>query len=728
VLLILTALLPLGCGGRYALPEGWLGHCYKLLEHPESFAGKADALKLATGYFTYNIDTREAVRIGVSKALSFDVFLPSEGKLKFAYGFGNELSGYAPEVTLTVKAEAEGIDAELESLKISTKDEDKAGHWSDASIAFPADVSGYMRLTFSLAGPKDAQPGGVMLIAHPTIVAPDKAGKFKRVIWISIDTLRPDHLGCYGYQRPTSPNIDAFAKEATLFEYCLTPGAWTFPSYAAMFTGKYPSITGSTTNMQRLPPSERTLAELISATDMATFSVQNIPWAGTQSGLNRGFDTCKLFWNEYADVSLEYSRKWLAQHADEDVFMFIHLFDPHVPYNPKDKFFGTFDPGYKGGYKRTVIGLEHISEGKAKLSDAERNHIIALYDEDILGCDEDVGNFLKFLKENDIYSDSLIIINSDHGEEFGEHGKYEHGHQLYNESLLVPMIIRGPGYDKGKRIKGMCADFDIFPTILEWLKIEVSEGLNAVSLNNLMKGQVEKEKRWLLSEQMLTGVEQKAVSTDKYRYIFHTLDGKEELYDVTEDPLLLADISAQRNATSRNFRYFVREYTLNQGTGWHVRISRGKVDWAGEPFYEGKIIVPSGFVDVKRTQLGDKDEFEQNGNELTFRISIGQYNYKAFDFTTNDENDRVLFEVASPNNPNPNNFVFIGPELTPMPDNSFTLCILDPIFGLGMPQFLQSPGHDGLHIWGNSKTLHEKVTPEIDKETVEALKSLGYLQ
>ncbi len=727
IALLLAAFVPVSCGGGTHLPEGWVSHVYKLIEHPDAFTGTKGQFEEINNYITLNTDTRRAFRMWDNSDLSFDVNLPVDGKIKFAYGFGEDLSGYQPEVSLEVKAsDGENI-KDLDSVKIGTTSPEQISGWTDVAIPIPLDATGQQRLSFTLSGFDAGRPWQSFFLAHPSIVAPTIGAQPKRIILISVDTLRADHIGCYGYNRPTTPNIDAFAQEATLFENCLTPGAWTFPAYAAMFTGKYPSITGATTNMQSLPVSERTLADIISASDFATFSVVNVSWPGAPSGLNRGFDSSKLFWDQYADVSLDYAREWLKRHAEDDVFMFIHLFDPHQPYFPKDKFFGTFDPGYEGRYKRKSAGLEFVTAGEGKLTEAERKHLVALYDEDILGCDESIGNFLQFLKDGNFYEDSLIIINADHGEEFGEHGKYEHGHQLYTESIRVPTIIRGPGFTAGERIKGLCGNFDIFPTILEWLKIEVPGDLNAVSLNELINGRAEEGKRWLLTEQLLTGVEQKAVSTDVYRYIYHTLDGKEELYDITDDPVELSNIADQRNATSRNYRYLVKEYALNQGIGWHVRIVRGKPEWHGEPFYEGRIVAPSGFAEVKRTRIGDNDKFEQVGNELTFHISVGSYNYKAFDFTTNDENDQVQFEISSPNNPRPGDFVFIGPELIPMPDSSFSLSILDPLFGLGMPQFLQSPGHDGLHIWGTSAALHEEVTPDLDNETIEELKSLGYL-
>jgi hypothetical protein len=276
-------------------------------------------------------------------------------------------------------------------------------------------------------------------------------------------------------------------------------------------------------------------------------------------------------------------------------------------------------------------------------------------------------------------------------------------------------------------VHGMCSNFDVFPTILTWFGIKVPDDLDAVSLQKLDDGDVAPDSRLLLTEQLYFGVEQKGVSTDTYRYIFHTADGSEELYNVSDDPGMKTDIASDRRATSRNFRYFVTEYTLNAGTGWHIRASRAGADWTGPGIYKGTITAPSGIAEVKPTRIGPEDTLDVNGNVLTFSLQVDKWTFKAFDFKTNDENDQVQFAVYSPDNPAPEGYIFIGPEKELMPSSEFTLSILDPRFGLGMPVFGQSPGHDGFHVWGNSVALHEKVTPEIDERTLEALKSLGYL-
>jgi arylsulfatase A-like enzyme len=728
LVVLVATFTDVNCQAGARLPEGWTSHSFKLTEHPETFTGDEEAFGNIFGRTTIEDDSRQGFMMGSKKELKFNVYLPPLGKVRFSYGYGPGLHNFGDEINLTLRSKTADFDEQIGWWEVEPIEEEGTGRWVEAGATIPIDAAGDVELIFKLNGLVKPTSGRAFFLAHPAIVVPDDGGKRKRVIWISIDTLPADHLGCYGYERQTSPNIDAIAQEGTVFERCISECPWTLPSYAAMFTGRYPTITGATTNVRFLPEDETTLAQIISEQDFATFSVYNVPWVGVSSGLDRGFDVSRLYRNQYADVSYEFAREWMLNHADEDCLVFIHLYDPHLPYAPKEDFLDTFDPGYEGRYKYIKENYDGLRMGTNTLTDEEKVHIEALFDEEILSCDSETGDFVGFLKEKGFYDDSLIIINSDHGEEFWEHGGFAHGHQLYDEILHIPLIVRGPKFGKVKRVSRMCGGFDIFPTILEWLEMEVPEEISAVSLFETMKGEVEPEGRMHLSEQLYFGTEQKGVSTDGYRYILHTIDKAEELYDVTDDPEMYKDVTAERRAVSRNFRYFITEYTLNEGIGWHVRMYRTpKGDRLGER-YEGKIVAPSGFAEVSPTRIDGDDMLEQVGNELHFSISIPLWADRAFDFRTNDENDEVQFEILTDGDPSAEQYIFLGPDKVPAPSTNFTMSILDPMFGLGLPVFgPQGPMHHGFYLWGTSETLREQTTPEIDDRTREELRSLGYL-
>jgi arylsulfatase A-like enzyme len=732
LLYLLAALLVsfsgFNCGGKDDLPDQWESHTFKLAEHPEVFAGEAEAYERLVGYTTLGVESRKGFMIGDHRNISFDVFLPPGGSVKFSYGFGQVLSKFSSEAVLTVKVESDDIETELETLVINTTQEDLIDHWTEVSIPIHPDVGGYKRLVFSLSGIQGNVPARAFFLANPAVVKPGMGKERKRVFLISIDTLRADHLTSYGYERKTSPNIETFANEAVIFERCVSVCPWTFPAYASMYTGRYPSITGATTNVRYLHEDETTLAEIISGIDMPTFYIHNTPWVGREFGLSSGFDIVFDLRNEYADVSFDHARKWLKSHADEDIFVVIHLYDTHLPFKPRDEHYGVFvDETYDGPFKREVLSADAVLGTGREYPDEVKEHVAALYDECLYGCDRDVGAFFDFLKQEELYEDSLIIINSDHGEEFWDHGGFAHGHQLYDELLHVPMIVRGPGFEKGSRIAGMCSNMDTFPTILEWLDLTVPSNVNALSLFDLMEGEVQPDTRKLLSEQLYHGVEQKGVSTDRYRYIFHTLDSSEELYDLTDDTGMKSDVSLDRKATVRDFRYFVTEYTLNEETGWHVFFLRTNRKEGGE-HYEGKISAKSGFTDVKRSKLQDDDKLELIGNELHFSVSLAPWVNKAFDFKTNDETDMLNFEITNDAKEGEGQFVFLGPESVPMEETAFALSILDPMFGLGNPQFGPQGGKiHGMYIWGNSESLREETSPDVSDQTREELKSLGYL-
>ena len=715
--------------GKIAIPEGWLSHSFKLAEHPEVFVSTETTFETVCLRTTFGNYSRKGFLLDAGVELSFDVYLPPGGSIKFALGRGLDSSQYEKNALLSLVAEGDGEIADLGLWNIGNIFKGEKKRWFDyITLVIPKEAGGNVRLTFSLTGFKDdLPPSGTFFLGHPVIVSQDDSGPRTRVIWITLDTLRADHLSCYGYDRPTTPRIDSLAGEGTLFERCISECPWTFPSYAAMFTGRYPSITGATTNLRVIHKAERTLAEIISAHDFATFSVVNSYWVGEKTGLGQGFDTLKEFSVKDAKVAFKIAREWFTSHADEDCFVFIHLMDPHLPFVPKEKYRNTFDPDYRGRFRYGTENYNQYELEDMDLTESEKVHLEALYDEEILGCDEDVGDFLDFLKVNGLYEDSLIIINADHGEEFWEHGGFSHGHQLYDENLHIPLIIRGPGFDGGRKVSNTCAGFDVFPTILEWLELDTPGEINAKSLFEIMDGKVDTENRLLLSEQLYHGAEQKGVSTGRYRYILHTLDNSEKLYDLTDDPEMLVNIATDRRSTARKFRYFATEYMLNEGSGWHVRIYRRSEEEGGAR-YQGTIAAPSGFADVEVLRFQDGDSLEVEGDKLKFDVSLDEWGHKAFDFTTNDEMEEVGFFIRADGHTGAEGLIYLGPDRLPPPASQFTITILDPMFGLGQPQFGPDAGSfHGVYIWGNSETLREQLTPEIDDATREELKSLGYL-
>jgi len=316
--------------------------------------------------------------------------------------------------------------------------------------------------------------------------------KKPNIILITLDTTRADRLGCYGYRRQTSPNIDKLAEESVLYTRAIAPSSWTLPSHASLFTGKFTSSHGARYDPEGpllltdaisgpeswdayrargLAQNEVTLAEVLKETGYTTAAVVGGPWMKRIFGLNKGFD----YYND-SQISTVNGRlasqvttsalNWLERRREKKFFLFLNYFDPHGPYSPPEGFALRFLP--KG---TNFTGREPTLE-----------EINALYDAEILYMDHYIGRFLQKLKVENLYNDTLIIVTSDHGELFGEHGKFGHGHYLYQEELHVPLFIKYPAGEVSPKRTDLRAQLtDILPMIYERVGITIPGNIQGTS-------------------------------------------------------------------------------------------------------------------------------------------------------------------------------------------------------------------------------------------------------
>ncbi len=315
------------------------------------------------------------------------------------------------------------------------------------------------------------------------------------IIFISIDTLRADHLGCYGYGRNTSPNIDAFAKENILFEKCYVHEPWTLASHMSMFTSLYPITHGvGRTFTAALPARVVTLAEILKNDGYATMGfVTGGLWMHPAYGFYQGFDYYHLEekYNpeeplrngEYQNLFIE---KYLQKNKKKNNFIFIHYFDVHsdtneLPYDAPPPYDTLFTKNYTGdvtgvhGNIAATKFLGYIEKNKIAVNGEDLDYIISLYDNGIAYMDKCIGDLFKMLRAMDLYENSLIILTSDHGEAFLEHGYMTHGKPYYHEEQMhVPLIIKLPQggfsftkYSGEKTISHLVESIDIMPFILD---------------------------------------------------------------------------------------------------------------------------------------------------------------------------------------------------------------------------------------------------------------------
>jgi arylsulfatase len=307
------------------------------------------------------------------------------------------------------------------------------------------------------------------------------------IILISVDTLRPDHLGCYGYQRNTTPYLDRFANESLLFERCFSHASNTGPSCTSLLSGFLPHETKVITNHSIVHSNVPMLAEILKNVGYTTYGVVSNYVLRKDQGFEQGFDFYDAQMDErelnrknvcerIAEKTSNSAMDILRGHSGENFFLWIHYQDPHGPYTPKAPYDTTFlDPGKEPihlAFNNSFSGKGGISSYQRLQDHTNYHYYVSQYDGEISYFDEHFGRLIDFLKEIRVYDTSLIIFTADHGEAMGEHHFYfAHGHGLTNDLIHVPLIIRYTHLMKGRR-KDLVQHLDIVPTILKLIHIK----------------------------------------------------------------------------------------------------------------------------------------------------------------------------------------------------------------------------------------------------------------
>jgi arylsulfatase A-like enzyme len=332
------------------------------------------------------------------------------------------------------------------------------------------------------------------------------------VILISLDTLRADHLGSYGYPRPTSPSIDALAEQGVLFERAYSHAPRTAQSHMSLFTGLYPAEHGvenlEDRSARRLGEGITTLATILKRAGYRTRAFTGGGNVTGSLGFDQGFD---VYDDTGGGATRIFARatdylKTAAAHADAEerpFFLFVHTFEIHDPYVALDEYQRIFaDPGYAGRIIGSPDELRKLVGGSWKdfakfhraywarvdrSSAADVDQLEALYDASIRFTDEHLGRFLQTVRELGLDDRTVVVLLSDHGEEFGEHGGFLH-ESVYSECLHVPLVMRFPGdaVDPGTRVPEVVRLIDVMPTLLDHLQLPHPGHLQGASLWPLM--------------------------------------------------------------------------------------------------------------------------------------------------------------------------------------------------------------------------------------------------
>lgn len=416
------------------------------------------------------------------------------------------------------------------------------------------------------------------------------------IILISIDTLRADHLGCYGSKKATSPHIDNLSSESIVFEKAFSQSSVTTPSHGSMLTSLYPLSHGVLQNETPFAFSEdiTMLQQILKKSNFRTTAFTGGGYVSAVQGFNRGFD----FWSEgqFLKSHLPQVKKWLHQNKSESFFLFLHFYDVHSPYILREDFNEMyFDLDYikretervkailNEEKKPTLEKLTQLSDDdlirmwistwidesmnqfkrkmvrefddsiKRKWNSLKREwrtfpdytkqlrSLKDSYDAGIRYSDHLLGEFFDFLKSKDLWDNSMIIVTSDHGEEFMEHDLLGHGQNLYDTLLHVPLIIKMPQSFNcsPRRISSLTESIDIMPTVLHALDIKFKSQMQGDSLLPLMKNQSESGKEIIFASlDTSRSVEKRMIRSSNWKYIYeYNSSGKDEYYDIDNDVL-----------------------------------------------------------------------------------------------------------------------------------------------------------------------------------------------
>jgi len=307
------------------------------------------------------------------------------------------------------------------------------------------------------------------------------------VVLISIDTLRPDHLGCYGYAAPSSPRIDEFCQESVVFRQAIAQAPSTLHSHASILSSLLPHHHQATWGGKtRLPVEALTLAEVLQQNGFSTAAFTGGGQMDRVFGLDQGFDLYDQPGQEHFLGTVQRGIEWLDSQAREPFLLFLHSYEVHHPYTPSQENLELFEQAYSGSLpdEISIDVLREINNGERALEEGDLAHIIAAYDAEIRSVDAAFGVLIDALKERDLYGETLIVFTSDHGEEFGEHGIIGwHSHTLYDELLRIPLIFKLPASRQaGTVVEELVRGLDIPPTVVGEVGLKIPPEFEGESL------------------------------------------------------------------------------------------------------------------------------------------------------------------------------------------------------------------------------------------------------
>jgi len=598
--------------------------------------------------------------------------------------------------------------------------------WYPVDVPLDAFAPGKGEIRFSSVGRLSGDPGLDIILGRPAIYYPEER-RHKNVLLIGVDTLRRDALTCYGAPEDHTPNLEEFSQSSTVFDQARSQAPWTLPSFSSMVSGALPSGIGATIYTGHLPDRNLTVGEVLMEAGYATGTFCSNTWLGNdESGFHQGMEELWFRYDANAGASVDKAREFITRSIARDWFCFLHFIDPHAPYHPPQEYIERMcDPGYSGPYVEGFGAVEIWKSGEVVPDPDDLQHIRNLYNGEVAYLDSALGSLFDFLEENGLIDETLIVFSSDHGEEFFEHGGFEHGHTQYDELVHMPLIVRGPGFPAGERIATNVGNTDIAPTILDYVGLEIPDSMIGAPLQDVVAGDANTA-RIVFGEDNSRGTLRKFCVQWPYKCILDFVTGERGLYDLEKDPGETADVSEAHTELTRDLSDAIIAAMIPEQTAFHIWITRS---YGETPkVFSGTFRVPGGIERVYDFKLSGDDHYAVQGDTVSFSI--------ASSYETLGPNKHLLIVPAEgadvleatvyvDGQIQPDRFFPYGSR-TPEPSGSATVRIDDFALGPNLPLAIEEYP-SGLYVWAVRGYGREEGKGELDEQTREQLRALGYL-
>ncbi len=509
---------------------------------------------------TLNSHTRHGLLLPAPAAAAWDVTLPTggatfEGWLAIEPSPLDRPRSDGAEVALSIEVDGSTVEVDRKVLKGTTAN----------FVRWRVDLSRWegkeavLRLS-SEAGGKGPVFDWVF-VGSPTVWGPPK-GEPRRIVVVAMDTTRPDHFGFNGYRRDTTPELDAVARSSFVFDSTWAPAPRTRPSFRSATTGRRPLEAVGAKN----------IGEVFQEHGFATAGIVANVHLQPRFDFDHGFDSWHFDGRHDAEQQVDMALEWLQANSDRDTYLFLHFMDAHMIYDAPGEFRNKFvtdpDPTLPKRVKRGQV-LNWMKSGQ--VDDRRKKHLEALHDGEMAYMSRELGRLYDGV--DDLGGKSLVVLHSDHGEEFWEHGGFEHNHTLYDEVTRAVLWVRpGGGLAEGKRLSTPATLIDIGPTLYDLLGFADSPGTDGRSLMPLLAGETAWEDRPLPVAHLQYSHERWGVVWQGHKYILHTGSGREELYNLSGDAKETSDLS--KSVDLAPYRVQLRAaHGIPVGPGFRLRIT-----------------------------------------------------------------------------------------------------------------------------------------------------------